>query len=443
MRLEHLAMHDSLTGLPNRRYILKAIAEQIAPEGEPTPQVSVLYFDLDFFKNVNDTHGHDMGDRCLIEVARRITASLKPGDMVARFGGDEFVVLTHASIEEAKARAAELLQALSQPIVVDDIVVKLHGSIGVAQLQPEHRTPSELIRDADAAMYQAKERGRNRAETFNAELQVSATRRAQMDVALRFALERNELALVYQPQVALNDGRLCGFEVLMRWNSPQYGAIKPDDFIPIAESSGMVMPIGLWALEQACLQLKQWHRDYPRQTPITLGVNVSMRQLVHSSFIGEVAQILLRTGVAPQYIELELTESSAMANPQQTIENLSKLKSLGLRIALDDFGTGYSSLAYLQRLPIDVLKIDRAFARGLGRDANDAGIVQLILTLAQLLDLDTIAEGVETAEQVAVLRRLGCHMGQGYFFSAGIPAEQAERLLASDSRYSLSAPVTA
>jgi len=443
MRLEHLAMHDSLTGLPNRRYALKAIADEIVPEGEPTPQVSALYFDLDFFKNVNDTHGHDMGDRCLIEVARRLTAGVAPGDMVARFGGDEFVVLTHAPIDAAKARAAELLKALAQPIVVDDIVVKLHASIGIAQMQPEHRTPSELVRDADAAMYQAKERGRGRAETFNAELQVSTTRRAQMDVALRFALERNELALVYQPQVALADGRLCGFEVLMRWNSPQHGAIKPDDFIPIAESSGMVMPIGLWALEQACLQLKQWHRDYPRQAPITLGVNVSMRQLVHSSFIGEVAQILLRTGVAPQYIELELTESSAMANPQQTIENLTKLKSLGLRVALDDFGTGYSSLAYLQRLPIDVLKIDRAFARGLGRDANDAGIVQLILTLAQLLDLDTIAEGVETAEQVAVLRRLGCHMGQGYFFSAGIPAEQAERLLASGSRYSLSTPVTA
>jgi diguanylate cyclase (GGDEF)-like protein/PAS domain S-box-containing protein len=443
MRLEHLAMHDSLTGLPNRRFVLKTIADHIAPEGEPAPQVSVLYFDLDFFKSVNDTHGHDMGDRCLIEVARRITAGLAPGDMVARFGGDEFVVLTHTPIDEARVRAADLLRALSQPIVVDDIVVKLHASIGIAQLQPEHRTPSELIRDADAAMYQAKERGRNRAETFNAEMQVSATRRAQMDVALRFALERNELALVYQPQVALADGRLCGFEVLMRWNSPQYGEIKPDDFIPIAESSGMVMPIGLWALEQACLQLKKWHRDYPRQTPITLGVNVSMRQLVHSSFIGEVAQILLRTGVAPECIELELTESSAMANPQQTIENLTKLKNLGLRVALDDFGTGYSSLAYLQRLPIDVLKIDRAFARGLGRDANDAGIVQLILTLAQLLDLETIAEGVETAEQVVVLRRLGCQMGQGYFFSAGIPAGQAERVLAADSRYSLSTSLIA
>ena len=441
MRLEHLAMHDSLTGLPNRRYMLKAIADQILPEDVPPRQLAVLYFDLDFFKSVNDTHGHDMGDRCLIEVARRIQAELPPEDMVARFGGDEFVVLTHVSMEVACERGASLLRALAQPIVVDDIVVKLHGSIGVASLLASHRTPSELIRDADAAMYQAKERGRNRVEAFNAELQVSATRRAQMDVALRFALERNELTLVYQPQVALADGRLCGFELLMRWNSPQYGEIRPDDFIPIAERSGTVVPIGLWALEQACLQLKKWQHDYPRKTPITLGVNVSMRQLVHSSFIGEVAQILVRTGVAPGCIELELTESSAMANPQQTIENLSRLKSLGLRLALDDFGTGYSSLAYLQRLPIDVLKIDRAFARGLGRDNNDAGIVQMILTLAQLLDLDTIAEGVETAEQVAVLGKLGCRMGQGYFFSAGVPAAQAERLLASDQPYPLTAPV--
>ena len=437
MRLEHLALHDSLTGLPNRRYMLKAIADQIPPEGVAPPQLTILYFDLDFFKSVNDTHGHDVGDRCLMEVAHRIQAAMPSGDMVARFGGDEFVVLTHASMEAARERAALLLRALAAPVVVDDIAVKLHGSIGIASLLDSHRTPSQLIRDADAAMYQAKERGRNRVEAFDAELQISATRRAQMDVALRFALERRELALVYQPQVALADGRLCGFELLMRWNSPLYGEIKPDDFIPIAERSGMVVPIGLWALEQACLQLKQWQRDYPRATPITLGVNVSMRQLVHSSFIGEVAQILVRTGVAPACIELELTESSAMANPQQTIENLARLKSLGLRLALDDFGTGYSSLAYLQRLPIDVLKIDRAFARGLGHDNNDEGIVQMILTLAKLLDLDTIAEGVETPEQIAVLRRLGCRMGQGYYFAAGIPADQAERLLAADQPYAL------
>jgi diguanylate cyclase (GGDEF)-like protein/PAS domain S-box-containing protein len=442
MRLEHLAMHDSLTGLPNRRYMLKMIADQILPEGVPPPQVVVLYFDLDFFKSVNDTHGHETGDRCLIEVARRIRAELPPEDMVSRFGGDEFVILTHAGLDAARERAVRLLGALAQPIVVDDIVVKLHGSIGIAGLLAAHRTPSELIRDADAAMYQAKERGRNRVEAFDAALQVSATRRAQMDVALRFALERNELTLVFQPKVALADGRLCGFELLMRWNSPQYGEIKPDDFIPIAERSGMVVPIGLWALDQACLQLKKWQQDYPRAIPITLAVNVSMRQLVHSAFIGEVAQILVRSGVAPECIELELTESSAMANPQQTIENLSRLKDLGLRLALDDFGTGYSSLAYLQRLPIDVLKIDRAFARGLGRDNNDAGIVQMILTLAQLLDLDTVAEGVETAEQIAVLRRLGCRMGQGYFFSAGVPAAQAERLLATDQPYPLDAAVS-
>lgn len=442
LRLEHLAMHDSLTGLPNRRYMLKMIADQILPEDVPPPQITVLYFDLDFFKSVNDTHGHDIGDRCLIEVARRIRSEMPAEDMVSRFGGDEFVILTHDSLDTARERAAHLLQALAQPIMVDDIIVKLHGSIGIASLLASHRTPSELIRDADAAMYQAKERGRNRIEAFNAALQVSATRRAQMDVALRFALERKELTLVYQPQVALADGRLCGFELLMRWNSPQYGEMKPDDFIPIAERSGMVVPIGLWALEQACLQLKQWHLEYPRQTPITLAVNVSMRQLVHSTFIGEVAQILLRTGVRADCLELELTESSAMANPQQTIENLARLKSLGVRLALDDFGTGYSSLAYLQRLPIDVLKIDRAFARGLGRDTNDAGIVQMILTLAQLLGLDTIAEGVETAEQIAVLRRLGCRMGQGYFFSAGVPAAQAGSLLAADRAYPLSLAVS-
>jgi EAL domain-containing protein (putative c-di-GMP-specific phosphodiesterase class I) len=266
-------------------------------------------------------------------------------------------------------------------------------------------------------------------------LQRSTTRRAQMDVALRFALERNELALVYQPQVSLADGTLTGFELLMRWNSPQYGPISPDDFIPIAENSGMVVPIGLWALEQACMQLKAWHAAYPRETPLTLGVNVSMRQLTHSSFQEEVSSILKRTGVDPGSLELELTETSAMANPHQTIENLAMLKRLGLRLALDDFGTGYSSLAYLQKLPIDVLKIDRAFIRGLGRDRNDAEIVQLILTLSRLLGLDTVAEGVESLTQVAVLRNLGCHLGQGFYFSIPLPAGEAERLLRENTRY--------
>ncbi|MBK4735732.1 putative bifunctional diguanylate cyclase/phosphodiesterase [Noviherbaspirillum pedocola] len=434
MRLEHLALHDPLTGLPNRRYLLKLIADHIAA-GEPDEKLTVLYCDLDSFKNVNDIHGHDVGDRCLLEITRRVAELFPPPDVVSRFGSDEFAILVYAPLEEARRRADDLLQRIEQPIVVEDIEVRIHASIGIAGLLPEQRSPSELIRDADAAMYQAKDRGRNRIEVFDAALQRSATRRAQMDVALRFALERHELALVYQPQVSLADGTLTGFELLMRWNSPQYGQISPDDFIPIAENSGMVVPIGMWALEQACMQLKAWHQAYPRETPLHLGVNVSMRQLMHASFLQEVAQILQRTGVDPACIELELTETSAMANPTQTIENLAMLKSLGLRLALDDFGTGYSSLAYLQRLPIDVLKIDRAFVRGLGRDRNDVEIVQLILTLARMLGLDTVAEGIESRQQMLALRNLGCRLGQGFYFSTALSAADAEALLRENSRY--------
>jgi diguanylate cyclase (GGDEF)-like protein len=434
MRLEHLALHDPLTGLPNRRYLLKLIADHIAA-GEAQDRLTVLYCDLDFFKSVNDTHGHDIGDRCLLELTRRINTLFPPPDVVARFGSDEFAVLIYGTLEEARARADAMLHALSQPVEIDDIEVKIHASIGIARLLPEHRSPSELIRDADAAMYQAKERGRNRVEVFDAAMQRSTTRRAQMDVALRFALERHELALVYQPQVSLNDGTVAGFELLMRWNSPQYGAISPEDFIPIAENSGMVVPIGLWALEQACMQLKAWHAAYPRETPLHLGVNVSMRQLMHANFLQEVGEVLARTGVDPGCIELELTETSAMANPAQTIENLTMLKGLGLRLALDDFGTGYSSLAYLQKLPIDVLKIDRAFVRGLGRDRNDVEIVQLILTLARMLELDTVAEGIESRQQMLLLRNLGCELGQGFHFSPALSAEDAERLLRENTRF--------
>jgi diguanylate cyclase (GGDEF)-like protein/PAS domain S-box-containing protein len=429
LRLEHQALHDPLTALPNRRYLLRTIANHIGETQAGSVRLATLFCDLDFFKSVNDTHGHDVGDKCLLEITRRIIAELPRSDFVARFGGDEFVILTNASLPEAKAKATELLQALSYPVVIDDVVVKIQASIGIAMLTPEHKSPSELIRDADAAMYQAKERGRNRAEIFNASLQHGTTKRAQMDVALRFALERDELHLVFQPKVSMLDGTVKGFELLLRWNSPQYGQILPGEFIPIAETSGLVMPIGLWALEEACKTLAGWQAAHPDVDELTIAVNVSMRQLLQPSFLSDVSTILKRTGVRPHSIELELTETSVMANPVQTIENLSMLKKLGVRLALDDFGTGYSSLAYLQKLPIDVLKIDKAFVHGLGRNQGDAEIVRLILALAKTLSLDTVAEGVESIEQLLELKKLGCHLGQGYIFSPAITAEEAEAML--------------
>lgn len=429
LRLEHQALHDPLTALPNRRYLLRTIANYIDEAHTKPVRLATLFCDLDFFKSVNDTHGHDVGDKCLLEITRRIVAELPKSDFVARFGGDEFVILTNATLIDAHDKATELLQALSFPVVVGDVVVKIQASIGIALLTAEHKSPSELIRDADAAMYQAKERGRNRAEIFNASLQSGTTKRAQMDVALRFALERNELDLVYQPKVSMLDGTVKGFELLLRWNSPQYGQIMPGEFIPIAETSGLIMPIGLWALEQACKKLGEWQARYPDTEGLTVAVNVSMRQLLQPSFLSDVSAILKRTRVLPRSIELELTETAVMANPLQTIENLSLLKKLGVRLALDDFGTGYSSLAYLQKLPIDVLKIDKAFVHGLGRNKGDAEIVRLILALAKTLNLETVAEGVESAEQMLELKKLGCHLGQGYIFSPAITPDEAEAML--------------
>ena len=429
IRLQHQALHDALTGLPNRRYLSSAIDDAVQAVREDDARYVILLCDLDFFKSLNDMHGHDFGDKCLLELTRRIGAEVAAPDLVARFGGDEFVILMRASLLEAIARANALLQTLSQPLAIDAINVKMPISIGVAQIHAEHTNASDVLRDADAATRQAKARGRNRIEIFDISLRDNATKRAQMDVALRFAQERDELAIAFQPKVSLHDGTVTGFELLLRWNSPQYGAISPTEFIPIAEASGLVWPIGLWAMTQACKQLRQWQHDYPAHGKLTIAVNVSMRQLLHATFLPEVVAILERTGVRPQSIELELTETSAMASPLQTIENLTLLKKHGFRLALDDFGTGYSSLAYLQKLPIDVLKIDQAFVQGLGNNHGDGEIVRLIIALARTLNLETVAEGVETAEHASELVRMGCYTGQGYHYSAPVSASQASRML--------------
>ena len=437
MRLKHQALHDPLTGLPNRRYLVKTVADAIEKADGASKQLAMLFCDLDFFKSVNDTHGHEFGDKCLMEITRRILAELPPQDFVARFGGNEFVVLSNATAEEARIKADALLRAVSRKLVLNAATVKIQASIGIALLDEAHSNPSELIRDADAAMFQAKERGRNRTEIFDAALQSTTTKRAQMDVALRFALERAELSPVFQPKVSILNGAVKGFELLLRWNNPQYGAIPPVEFIPVAENSGLLVPIGMWVLEQACRQLRTWQADYPQAQGLTVAVNVSMRQLLHPAFLDEVTGVLDRSGVAPSMIELELTETSAMANPVQTIETLTRLKSLGLRLALDDFGTGYSSLAYLQKLPIDVLKIDKAFVQGLGRNPGDAEIVRLILALAQTLNLETVAEGVETSDDLVQLKMMGCDLAQGFAFSPAVSADKAGDLLRTGRHFAV------
>lgn len=435
LQIEYQALHDILTDLPNRRYLVNTLVNAMEVSRQRQSSLTMLFCDLDFFKSVNDTHGHDFGDKCLIEISKRVVNALPPTDFVARFGGNEFVVLTNSSLAEASVKANAIMQAVSEPLIFDSIAVKIQTSIGIAQLSPDHQVPADLIRDADAAMYQAKERGRNRAEIYDAALQSKSAKHARMDVALRFALERNELSVAYQPKVSLTDGSVKGFELLLRWNSPEYGLISPNEFIPIAETSGMVVPIGMWAMEQACKQLAAWQVTYPAMGNVTVAVNVSMRQLLHTSFFTQVRDILNNSGVIPHTIELEITETSAMANPLQTIETLSMLKKLGLRLALDDFGTGYSSLAYLQKLPIDILKIDKAFVHGLDTKQSDREIIRLMMALAQTLNLQTVAEGVESAAHIRELKKMGCNLGQGFLFSPPLSVEQAETLICSSHRF--------
>ncbi|MEO6353210.1 MAG: EAL domain-containing protein [Oxalobacteraceae bacterium] len=427
--LKFQALHDRLTGLANRRYTLQSIAESIVRFRTTEDVFTVLYCDLDFFKNVNDIHGHEFGDKCLLEITRRLVTQLDNTDFAGRFGSDEFVILVKATQTGAIEKAEALLQALSVPLTVNDVVIKVGASIGIAQMRDDHNSPSDLICDADAAMYQAKELGRNRIVNFDASLRDISTRRAQLDAALHFALERNEFSILYQPKVSMLDRSLKGLELLLRWNSPQYGEISPNEFIPIAESNGLIVPIGLWVLEQACEQQQKWQAAFPESAGMIVAVNVSMRQLLQTAFLPEVTRILKDSGVIPGTIELELTETSVMASPLQVIENLMRLKQLGLRMALDDFGTGYSSLAYLQKLPINTLKIDKAFVTGIAKKKSDKEIVRLIIALAKSLALDIVAEGVETQEQVTALSRLGCDIGQGFLFSPPIGAREIEKWL--------------
>lgn len=431
IHLKYQALHDSLTGLANRRHMLQNIAENIDLFHAIHQEFTVLFCDLDFFKYVNDVYGHEFGDKCLREIALRLREELDPNDFAARFGSDEFAILVKAPLIDAMSKAQTLLQVLSLPIMIDEVVLKVSVSIGIAEMRADYHSPSDLMHDADAAMYQAKERGRNRIEVFDPRLNDISTRHAQLDAALHFALERNEFSILYQPKVLMQSSALQGLEVLLRWNSPQYGEISPDEFIPIAESNGLIVPIGLWVLEQACKQQRQWQTAFPQRTDMVLAINVSMRQLLHPTFLSSVTQVLEQTHVKPESIELELTETAIMASPLLVIENLAMLKKLGLRLALDDFGTGYSSLAYLQKLPINTLKIDKVFVKSIAKRKSEKEIVRLIIALAKTLTLDIVAEGVETPEQVAALVQLGCKIGQGFLFSHPIAVPQVEIWLAA------------
>ena len=426
------ALHDPLTGLANRTVLLDRLDHAQARSGEGAPEVAVIFLDLDRFKVINDSLGHDAGDLLLVSVAERIKGGLRPGDVAARFGGDEFVVLCEdvTSPAEALVVAQRVQETLSAPFAIRGHTVFVTASLGVAIASDSYTDPAELLRDADAAMYAAKGRGRARVELFDREIRERAVARLEMENDLRNALDAGQLRLHYQPNVRLDGDEVVGVEALVRWEHPVQGPIGPSEFIPLAEETGLIVPLGAWVIETACRQLAAWTRaGQDRNGALYVAINLSPHQLAHAGLVKEVAAALMSSGVRPSSICFEVTESALVDDLSGAREVLQRLRNLGIRIALDDFGTGYSSLSYLHTLPVDVLKLDRSFIARLGPDARDRAVVAGIVDLAHALDLIVVAEGVETAEQLTLLRTLQCDLVQGHLFCAAQPAPALERVL--------------
>jgi diguanylate cyclase (GGDEF)-like protein/PAS domain S-box-containing protein len=432
--LRHRVLHDSLTGLPNRLSFVEALTNALHRSVASGSPVGILFLDLDHFKLINDSLGHHAGDELLRAVAPRLRSHLRPGDLVARFGGDEFGVLVDrlADEEEAIAIADRVAGAFASPYAMGGVDHFVTASIGVAVARPTDRQPVSadlLIRDADAAMYRAKERGRARCELFDAEMRASAQRRLETERELRGVLDREELTLHYQPVVSLRTGEVSGMEALVRWQHPSRGLLDPGDFVSIAEECGMIESIGCWVQERACEQALEWHQLRPDERPFDISVNLSARQVAHRDLPVVVAEILARTGLDPIHLRLEITETVLVDESSTSQATLEALSEIGVGLVLDDFGTGYSSLAYLNRYPFDALKIDRSFVDGLGIEQERTGIVEAIIGMARALSLDVIAEGVENEAQLSELRRLDCDHAQGHLFAPPLPPEAISKQL--------------
>jgi diguanylate cyclase (GGDEF)-like protein/PAS domain S-box-containing protein len=433
--LQHQAFHDVLTGLPNRALFLNRLEHALTRTHRHSGKVGVLFLDLDRFKLVNDSLGHAAGDLLLITVAERLKQCLREEDTVARFGGDEFAILV-AELEEPSAMlnaAKRVISALDASFHLEGHDVVIGTSIGIVTNVPKH-TPADMIRDADAALYRAKAKGRGRYEVFDETMNEQALERLELEADLRAALERGEFLVYYQPKITLASGRVEGMEALVRWQHPRLGLISPAAFIPLAEETGLIRPLGQWVLEEACRQTKQWLDRDPDLTLVT-SVNLSARQFQQPTLVEDVASALRQSGVDPACIQLEITESVAMEDAESAVAILHQLKALGLQLAIDDFGTGYSSLAYLKRFPVDELKIDRAFVSGLLHESEDASIVNAVASLGHALNLSIVAEGIETAEESRHVHILGCEIGQGYYFAQPLAQADAGAFLAQVSRH--------
>ena len=425
--LAHAYLHDALTGLPNRTQFTYRLAYALASGRGAPGSVAVLVLDLDRFKAVNDALGHEVGDELLVAVSGRLRAAGGPASepaLVARLGGDEFLGLFHGDDAEAMALdyAGRALGALAAPLAVAGKEIYAGASIGIASTATGTTEPTPLLSNADAAMYQAKRRGGNRVEVFGEDLRVRVLDRMDTEHALHRALERSELELHYQPVVRVVDGRPVGCEALLRWDHPEQGLVPPTRFIPVAEESGLIIPIGTWVLEEGCRQVAHWEQIGFAGPGASVEVNLSARQVDHPDLVPSVERALRDSGLAPERVVLEITESTLMHDARTALGVLRRLKDLGVSLAIDDFGTGYSSLGYLRRFPLDVLKIDKSFVDGLGSDPGGIEIVAAVVGLAHALGLQVVAEGVETHRQLAALQELGCDYAQGYLFSPPVPA---------------------
>jgi diguanylate cyclase (GGDEF)-like protein/PAS domain S-box-containing protein len=428
--IRHRALHDSLTGLPNRILFLDRLEQALARLRRANSLAAVMFLDLDRFKRVNDSLGHHAGDEILTAVAPRLKQALRATDTVARFGGDEFgILLEDIASELAATQAAERIAAVfARPFVLGTAEHFVTASVGIALARGGERA-GELVRDADTAMYRAKEGGRARYELFDDDLRARAVSRLRMETELRRALERRELRLEYQPVVSLRDDAVVGVEALLRWEHPERGLIAPAEFIPIAEETGLIESIGSWVLEEACRQAAGWHAAMPDRAPIGISVNLSAVQIANATLPDTVTMALRAADLDPSTLSLEITESVLLGETARLTETLARLRALGVRLVLDDFGTGYSSLGYLTRLPLDALKVDRAFVDGLGRGSQDKSITEAIVAMARALSLPVICEGVETEVQLAELRRMGCDQVQGFYFSRSVCAGEITSML--------------
>ncbi len=435
---EHLlysTLHDALTGLPNRSLFTERLRHAMRRAARhPDDLFAVLFLDLDRFKDVNDNLGHFAGDELLRAVARRLEACLRPEDTVARLSGDEFAILLESITETSDAgRVAERIEeALSFSINLAGAEVTTSASMGIVTSSMMHDQPEQLLRSADMAMYRAKAAGRARYEMFDRAMHTDALERLQLETDLRRAVELGEFTLHYQPLVSLRTGRVTGLEALVRWQHPERGLVHPADFIPVAEETGLIVPIGRWVLLEACKQIGIWQKAHPRTEPLTIGVNLSVKQFSQPDLIDQLSQVIEATGVLPASLRLEITESAIIDKGKYAVTILSQIRELGAQVYLDDFGTGYSSLSYLHGLPIDAIKIDRTFVSSMDTDDKNLRLVRTILTLAEIVGVRAEAEGISTAEQLRELRSLNCAQGQGYLFSAPITRDAVSEVLTAD-----------